>query len=96
MQKGAKLIAALGFEKEADIIRQHHDLKTDRIDEAAVVYAADKLLKGSKKVSLSERFEGSMDKCRNAEARAAHERRYAQAKEVCGRIEKAAEITLPL
>ena len=95
-EEGAKLIAALGYENEADIIRQHHDLETDKLDEAAAVYMADKLVKGSERVSLSERFGGSMDKCRNADARAARERRYAQAKEVCGRIEKAAEITLPL
>lgn len=85
---GAELLAGLGYEAEADIIRQHHDLDDDNIiNEAAIVYLADKLIKGDRPVSLSERFEQSSQKCRSPEAAAAHKRRYKQAKKVLALVE---------
>lgn len=86
---GAELIAKLGYAEEADIIRQHHMLRdAERIDEAAAVFIADKMLIGSKRVSIERRFENSAEKCRTAEAERMHEERFAQARAIRDRINK--------
>ena len=63
-----------------------------RVDEALVVYMADKLCRGDRRVSVSGRFRASFDKCRDAEALAAHDRRYKAAltaahtiNDICGK-----------
>ena len=84
---GAELVKALGFKEEADIIRQHHDLESSDIDEAAVVYLADKLIKEDRPVSLDERFMLSADKCKSPEAMATHDRRLSQAKKVFQKVQ---------
>jgi len=96
-EKGAKVLRREGYPAVADIIRRHHDLEcpgsVDFPDgslwlEAAVVYLADKQVKGDRAVPLEERFEDSRKRCLQAKDReaalAAHEKRYKQAK----RIEK--------
>ena len=62
------------------------------MDEALVVYMADKLCRGDRRVSVSGRFRASFDKCRDAEALAAHARRYKAAltaahtiNDICGK-----------
>ncbi|WMJ84004.1 histidine phosphatase family protein [Oscillospiraceae bacterium LTW-04] len=90
---GAAWLHALGYPKIAEVVRQHHDLDdVSRIDEAAVVFIADKLVRGTKRVSLRERFEESFSKCTNAEAQKAHDKRYevavmtaARINELCGK-----------
>ena len=80
---GALWLRELGYEDIADIIRQHHDIDgPDKINEAAVVYIADKLTAADRRVSLEARFSGSGASCLTPEARAAHETRYAAAKAV--------------
>ena len=78
-ETGAKWLSELGYESIAQIVRQHHDLETEQINEAAVLYIADKLVQEDRHVTLSCRFERSREKCRNAEALAAHDRRTKQA-----------------
>lgn len=93
---GAELINELGFCDIADIIRQHHDLDSTDISEAAVVYVADKLISGDKKISIADRFSASLPKCTTPEAIAAHQRRQAQAQEAAERIENILGINLPI
>ena len=76
---GASWLEELGYNSVAEIVRQHHDPDSDHINEAAVVYIADKLIQEAEKLSLHARFEKSRAKCSSAEALAAHERRAAQA-----------------
>ena len=78
-QTCADWLRELGYEAIADIVRQHHDLETDDINEAAVVYIADKTIQEAEKGSLRSRFEKSREKCKDAEAIAAHDRRAGQA-----------------
>ena len=85
-QTGADWLLELGYERIADIIRQHHELESDDINEAAVVYIADKTCAEAEAVSLRTRFEKSREKCHSAEALAAHERRMAQALSIAERI----------
>lgn len=75
--KGALWMKKLGYEKVADVIAQHHDLKNPLLmDEAAVVHLADKCIQGTVRVSLAERFAASSVKCQSEEAKQSHRRRY--------------------
>lgn len=73
---GAAWLEALGYADVARIVRQHHDLERTTIDEASVVYIADKCLSGSTRVPLRARFAASREKCAGAEALAAWQRRW--------------------
>lgn len=76
---GAGWLEELGYRREADLVRQHHGLDRLHVDEAAVLYIADKCVMEDTTVSLSERFENSLARCKTEEARAAHGRRAAEA-----------------
>ena len=88
---GARWLRELGYEKEAEIIRQHHDPDGTAIDEAAVVFLADKAVRGSERVGIDGRFAASAEKCTTPEARAAHARRYETAKTVRDEINRLCE-----
>ena len=77
---GALWLRELGYPKIGEIVRQHNDLDAVELSEAAVVFLADKSVRGSKRVSLDERFSASLEKCTTPEAKEAHARRYAAAK----------------
>lgn len=79
---GALWIKELGYPEIAEIVRQHHDPDSTEINEAAVVYIADKAVQGSARVSIAERFERSLDKCKMPEALAAHEKRRQTARTI--------------
>lgn len=72
-------LSELGYTREADIIGQHHGLSSMELNEAAVVYIADKLISGSERVSIERRFEKSLEKCDTPQAKAAHAKRREQA-----------------
>lgn len=79
-EAGAALMIREGYPEAAAIIRQHHHLESERIDEAAVVFLADKLVLGVQPVSLEERFRHSALKCTHSlDAWKAHEERRLQA-----------------
>ena len=79
---GARGIEELGYPEVAEIIAQHHDLQSAELNEAAVLYLADKYRQGTERVTLEQRFGESESKCRTDEARAAHARRYEIAKQI--------------
>ena len=90
---GAAWLRELGYEDAARLVGQHHDLQSDSLDEAAVLFIADKLIQGDRRVPLAQRFAESEKKCSTAEARAAHAARLAQALRIheeinrlCGQI----------
>ncbi len=95
-EAGAELIEQLGFGAEAETVRQHHDLKSNCSGEAAVVFLADKLLAGTKKISIEERFSASAEKCSSPKALQAHRRRQAQAESTAERVENILGCKLPL
>lgn len=85
--RGAALADALGYGGMADMIAQHHDLRCgSALDGAAVVYLADKLVRGTQRVSLAVRFGASGAKCVTPEAVVAHKKRYADALALAERI----------
>lgn len=74
------LLKERGFFRVAQIIEAHHDIYFDgEIDEANILYLADKLVDGDRRVSLKERFDKSMSKCLTEEAVYNHDYRYDQA-----------------
>ena len=79
---GAAWLRELGYEQAAELVRQHHDPDGTEINEAAVVYIADKTLRGTARVSINERFAASREKCTTPEAAAAHARRFETARTI--------------
>lgn len=64
-KRGERLLACMGFSDLAGIVASHMDLEFAAdtvIDEAAIVFLADKLVQGDKVVTLSERFSPSLEK----------------------------------
>ncbi len=60
-QVGAEKVARLGYPRVASIIAQHTDIIWERgntLDEACIVYLADKMVRGTEIVDLSERMSG--------------------------------------
>lgn len=89
---GAEWLRALGYDAAAALVEQHHDLKSETLDEAAILYLADKCVREDRRVPLAERFAESEKRCADEEARAAHARRRADAERIqkqintlCGR-----------
>ena len=72
---GALWLHELGYEEIADLVRQHHDPDSAELNEAGLLYLADKCVRGNRRVSLNERFSASLGKCRTPEALEAHRRR---------------------
>jgi hypothetical protein len=85
---GALWLRELGYPALADIVRQHNDPDALELSEAALVFLADKAVRGSSRVSLDERFAASLKKCTTPEARQAHARRLAAAKALQDEINK--------
>ena len=72
---GAAWLRALGYPEAAALVEQHHDLQIKAIDEAAVLYLADKCVREDRRVPLEDRFRESEKRCTSPEALAAHARR---------------------
>lgn len=78
-QAGAIWLRDLGYEEVADIVELHHDHDGEQLDEAAVLFIADKRVKGTSLVSLEERFAANATRYADEPAISAHQRRYAAA-----------------
>ena len=85
---GAMWLKELGYPEIAEIVRQHHDPDTMELNEAAVVYIADKAVQGRKRVPVAERFDRSLLKCKTPEALAAHEKRRQTAETIQNEINR--------
>lgn len=73
---GAALVAARGFSEAANVIALHHNWSGDALDEAALVFLADKYIQGTERTPLAERFRRSAARCETDAARSAHEARF--------------------
>ncbi len=81
-ERGAELLRERGYGDLAEIVRAHHDGHFKTLDEAALLYLADKLVAGTESVTLEERFARKKDACLTPEAAAAHARRFDEARRV--------------
>lgn len=91
---GAMWLKELGYPEIAEIVSQHHDPDDTEINEAAIVYIADKAVRGSERVNIDERFVQSLSKCKTPEALAAHERRRQTAETIQNEINRLCERTI--
>lgn len=91
---GGDLFLQLGYPEIAQIISQHHELKETKLDEAAIVFLADKLIEETQRVSIEKRFADTLHKCKTPEALRSHERRLKQALKLQDMIESICHITL--
>jgi len=89
-EAAAAYLAALGYGELAKLVAVYHDLKEPiRLDEAAILYYADKRVQQDRLVTLKERFAASLPNCAGEQAKAAHERRHRAALAVERLIEQA-------
>lgn len=86
---GAAWLRELGYGPAAALVERHHDWESGPLDEAAVLFLADKLIREDERVGLEARFAESESRCTTAEARAAHARRLKAARELKNRIDTA-------
>lgn len=87
----ADLLASEGWLDIADIVRFHDDegyLEQTPLNEADLLYYADKITREDQRVSLAERFEASRAKCRSEEAMRHHDARYRKALGIEAKIQK--------
>jgi CTP:molybdopterin cytidylyltransferase MocA len=98
-EAGAAILRAEGFPLLADIVAAHRDIAPQdapRITEREVVYLADKVVRGSQRVSLRQRFEEKLAIfADDAQACGAIRRRLCNALDMARRIEEAAGLPLP-
>jgi CTP:molybdopterin cytidylyltransferase MocA len=90
---GAERLRALGFTAVAEVVAVHMDLPLpigETIDEAQLLFLADKLVQGERRVSLEERFGPARRRHRRDPAvRSGIERRRQTAQTILNRLEKA-------
>ncbi len=72
---GGVWLRELGHRKLAEIVRQHTEPDGVELNEATLVFYADKVMRGDKRSTVEERFAASLEKCATPEALAAHARR---------------------
>ena len=85
---GGLWLKELGYPELAEIVRQHTEPDSDALNEAGLVFLADKLVRGDTRVTLEERFGASLAKCKTPEAQAAHARRFALARSMKEKIDR--------
>ena len=93
---GAEIVKGFGYDALSSIISEHMKLNTlERIGEKEIVYICDKLIKGTKMVTLDERFEGAFKRYKD-EPQILNEvqKKYLDAKTIKEEIEKVLNINL--
>lgn len=88
-EEGAKIVKEFGYECLSEIIFEHTELKNfSEISEKEIVYVCDKLIKGTKLVTLDNRFEWAFNKYQNElEILKNINKRYEHAKKIKEAIE---------
>lgn len=94
---GAALVEKLGYPAVAEVIRQHMAMSFDgaSINEAAIVFLADKLVCGDRTVSLAERYRPSFERFRDRpEALQGATRRYQTACAILALVERKVRVPI--
>lgn len=63
-QEGGRMLSEMGYERVGRVVAAHRDIdphENEPVAERAVVYFADKLVRGDRLVSVEERFKAKMD-----------------------------------
>ena len=93
---GASILRSLGFDAVADVVAEHTDLPDfSRLDETAIVYLADKLVRGDEVVTIDERFRPALTRfTRNPAALEGAQKRMRNAKRVARAVESQVGVSL--
>ena len=89
-----ELFLQLGYPEISQIISQHHGLLEATLDEAAIVFLADKLIQETQRVTIEKRFADSMSKCKSPEALQSHKLQLKQALTLQDMIQSICHTTL--
>jgi len=96
---GARLLEAMGYPAMAAVVARHMDIQaaTDaELDEAQIVYLADKLVSGDTVTSLSRRFAAKLENVgHNPDAVAAVHRRRKAALAIQAKVERITGLSVP-
>lgn len=89
-EEGARLAEEFGYPCISKIISEHMELKdTDKIGEKEIVYICDKLIKGTKSVTLEDRFKQAFERYKEeSDILVNVNKKYADAKKIKESIEK--------
>lgn len=82
-----ELLTEAGFSRLGELVSRHHDLPPGADTESALLYLADKMVKGTQRVSIHERFLGSRARCTTPEAMEGWSRRRTQVTSLIGELE---------
>ncbi len=97
-EKGAEMLFEMGFSRVAKIVSQHTDLDFHpdaKINEAEIVYIADKMTKKDRFISLEQRFENALNRYgHDPEAKDAVLRRKAICMALKAKIERVLETSI--
>jgi molybdenum cofactor cytidylyltransferase len=96
-RKGSQIVARLGYPEVADIIVSHMELdpgQQDQVNETTIVYLADKLVSGSRVVSLDEKLEARLGQLSDEAARQGARERMGRAMAVRKDIEGILDLKL--
>jgi len=86
-EAGAKILAHEGYPQVSTIVATHHNLPDDASVEAVLLYLADKLVLGTDRVTLSQRFGAKQNRCRTPEALDAWTSRYYRAQQAARQLQ---------
>ena len=96
---GARLLEAMGYPAMAAVVARHMDIQTapdSELDEAQIVYLADKLVSGDTVTSLSRRFAAKLENVgHNPDAVAAVHRRRKAALAIQAKVERITGLSVP-
>ncbi len=81
-QAGAEILLGEGYADLAVLVAQHHDLQPGASVEAKLLYLADKLVEGTERVNLEQRFGCSRARCLTDEALEHWQKRYEDAQSI--------------
>jgi putative nucleotidyltransferase with HDIG domain len=96
--EGARLLRELGFSSVADVVASHTDCTfvEHRLDAAAIIYLADKLVSGARVIGIEQRFQNSLERFQdNPVALSAALRRRATAEAIAQEVESCLGTELP-
>jgi CTP:molybdopterin cytidylyltransferase MocA/HD superfamily phosphohydrolase YqeK len=75
-ERAAKEMEKLGYPQLVEVVKSHHSIRAEKeLTEATILFLADKMVCGTSKVTIEERFKKSYLKCNTNEAKEAHESR---------------------
>ncbi len=95
---GARIVKSLGYPRVAAVVAVHHDFlfaEGQELDEAAIVYLADKLVQNERLVTIEERVNAARERfAADAAAQRAADERLATAQRIAARVEAAVGASL--